>query len=65
VHDEGSRRARLEIDLPEPLRAPRWERVSTDRVRIQEPLPALEPRDPARLGVVLNPFSLTVLHAPA
>lgn len=65
VHDEGSRRARVEIDLPEPLRAPTWQRVSTDRVRIQETLPALEPRDPARLGLVLNPFSLTVLHAPA
>jgi hypothetical protein len=65
VHDEGSRRCRLEVQLPEPLRARRWERVTTDRVRIQEALPALEPQDPAKLPVVLNPFSLTVLHAPA
>jgi hypothetical protein len=34
-------------------------------VRIQEPLPALEPADAAKLPVVLNPFSLTVLNAPA
>jgi hypothetical protein len=65
VHDEGSRRCRVEIQLPEPLRASRWERVTTDRVRIQEPLPALEPTDPSSLPLVLNPFSLTVLHAPA
>jgi hypothetical protein len=64
VHDEGSRRCRVELELPPPLRAKRWERVTTDRVRIQEPLPALEPADAAKLPVVLNPFSLTVLHAP-
>lgn len=65
VHDEGSRRCRVELELPPPLGAKRWERVTTDRVRIQEPLPALEPADPAKLPVVLNPFSLTVLTASA
>ncbi len=63
--DEGSRRCRLELQLPPPLGAKRWERVTTDRVRIQEPLPALEPADPVKLPVVLNPFSLTVLTASA
>jgi hypothetical protein len=63
VHDEPTRRARVELLLPEPLRARRWQRLTTDRVRIREALPAIEPRDPARLAVVLNPFSLTVLTA--
>jgi hypothetical protein len=63
VNDEPARRCRVEIALPEPLRAARWERVTTDRVRLQEPLPAVTPADPARLTVVLNPFSLTVLRA--
>jgi hypothetical protein len=65
VHDEGSRRCRLELHLPEALRAARWERWTTDRVRIREPLPALEPAEPGTLPLVLNPFSLTVLYAPA
>ena len=65
VHDEPTRRARVELELPEPLRAKRWERLTTDRVRIHEPLPAIEPLDPARLPLVLNPFSLTVLTAIA
>ena len=58
VHDEPARRARVELLLPEALRAKRWERLTTDRVRIHEPLPAIEPQDPAKLPVVLNPFSL-------
>jgi hypothetical protein len=39
--------------------------VTTDRVRLQQPLPAIEPADPAKLPVVVNPMSLTVLTAPA
>jgi hypothetical protein len=35
--------------------------VATDRVRVQQVLPAIEPQDPAKLPIVLNPFSLTVL----
>lgn len=62
VCDEPARRGRVEIELPPALRAKRWERLATDRVRLQQPLPALEPQDPAKLGVVLNPFSLTVLQ---
>jgi hypothetical protein len=65
VSDERARRARLEILLPEPLRAKRWERVTTDRVRLQQPLPDIAPLDPSRLPVVVNPMSLTVLTAPA
>lgn len=65
VSDERAQRARLELLLPEPLRARRWERVTTDRVRLQQALPAIEPADPARLPVVVNPMSLTVLTAPA
>ena len=65
VHDEGSRRCRVELRLPEALRARRWSRLTTDRVRIQQALPTLEPPDPGTLSVVLNPFSLTVLQAPA
>jgi len=65
VHDEGSRRGRVELRLPEAVRAGRWERLTTDRVRLREPLPALAPRDAGTLSLVLNPFSLTVLHAPA
>jgi hypothetical protein len=65
VSDERAQRARLEIFLPEALRARRWERVTTDRVRLQQPLPGIEPADPAKLPVVVNPMSLTVLTAPA
>jgi hypothetical protein len=65
VSDERSQRARLEILLPTALRAARWQRVTTDRVRLQQPLPDLAPADPARLLVVVNPMSLTVLTAPA
>jgi hypothetical protein len=62
VSDERSRRARLEIPAADP--ASRGE-VTTDRVRLQQPLPDLAPDDPARLLVVVNPMSLTVLTAPA
>ena len=65
VSDERAQRARLEVHLPEPLRATRWTRVTTDRVRLQQPLPDLVPDDPAKLPVVVNPMSLTVLTAPA
>jgi hypothetical protein len=65
VSDERAQRARLELLLPEPLRARRWSRVTTDRVRLQQALPAIEPAHPARLPVVVNPMSLTVLTAPA
>ena len=37
--------------------------MTTDRVRIQQPLPAIEPASPASVPVVLNPMSLTVLTA--
>jgi hypothetical protein len=65
VYDEPARRARVELQLPPELRAKRWERLTTDRVRVHDPLPAIEPQDPARPQVVLNPFSLTVLRSPA
>jgi hypothetical protein len=63
VHDDATRRARVELRLPPALQARRWERLTTDRVRIQRPLPAIEPPDPANVPVVLNPMSLTVLTA--
>jgi hypothetical protein len=65
VSDERAQRARLELLLPEPLRAKRLSRVTTDRVRLRQPLPAIEPADPSKLPVVVNPMSLTVLTAPA
>jgi len=63
AHDDASRRARVELSLPPVLQAKRWERVTTDRVRIQQPLPAIEPATPASVPVVVNPMSLTVLTA--
>ncbi|HXY38734.1 MAG TPA: hypothetical protein VEQ10_03645 [Vicinamibacteria bacterium] len=63
VHDEPTKRCRVDLVLPEPLRAARWERLTTDRVRVHQRLPPLEPKDPALPQVVLNPFSLTVLTA--
>jgi hypothetical protein len=63
VHDDTTRRARIDLELPPTLQARRWERVTTDRVRIRQPLPAIEPASPARVPVVLNPMSLTVLTA--
>jgi hypothetical protein len=63
VYDDTTRRARVDLQLPPALRAKRWERVTTDRVRIQQPLPAIEPGSPASVPVVLNPMSLTVLTA--
>jgi hypothetical protein len=65
VHDDASKRIRVHLQLPPALRAKRWERVTTDRVRIQQPLPAIEPTSPATVPVVLNPLSLTVLTAGA
>jgi len=48
----------VKSNMPEP-------RVPTDRVRLQQPLLDLVPADPAKLPVVVNPMSLTVLTAPA
>jgi hypothetical protein len=63
VHDDASKRARVDLQLPPALQAKRWARVTTDRVRIQQALPAIEPAAPASVPVVLNPMSLTVLTA--